>query len=137
MRSLLFSLLLLLAGNSFSQANQPYSFLIVQVVNDLDENKQMYYASIQQYGIDQDLNELLNLVPYNRKTIKANPTMAFYDQRSDTSSTFFNYFRKGSSEVLQFISSKGWELFSVIANVTAYGGEISTTPVYYFRKPAK
>ena len=148
MRLLILSLLTLMANDIFSQTNKPQSFLIVHTERHFDQSKEMYYSTIQTNSSNQSLSELLQLMPFDSKRKKTNLSVAFYKEQSDTAASIYNYFMD-ESEVLQFVSSKGWELFSVIGQITSDADQhlvngqfqtytkISTKPIYYFRKYLK
>lgn len=148
MRLFILSLLTIMANSSYCQTSQPMSFLIVQTGRDYDWNKELYYTTIQTTNTNQSLTELLQIVPYKPKKKKTDASVAFYKEQTDTAATLYNYF-DDESEALQFITSKGWELFSIISQTTSEVGEhlvngqyqtytkVSTTPIYYFRKPLR
>ena len=72
------------------------------------------------------------LVNYKTWTASNSGTELYYKRR-DSSHVFYNYFRS-VAECLEFLDDCNWELFSVLGNTNGTGGNISTEPVYYFRK---
>lgn len=129
--TLLFALIVL-AEQGFSQAKARFSYLIVTLDSRHDWTNGGRYLELVSNKDDPNAAVIDSLVNY-RTRATANTGAEFYYKRKDTSHVFFNYFRS-VAECLEFLDDHSWQLFSVLGYTSGSGGNISTDPVYYFRK---
>lgn len=131
----IFTLLFVLVVSSnhgFSQGTTRFNYLtvIVQVKRDILNGVRFLEIVADRDNPNSGLID--SLVKYKSRTA-ANTGAQFYYERKDSSHLFFNYFRT-VSECLEFMDDHNWQLFSILGNTYGTNGNISTEPVYYFRK---
>jgi hypothetical protein len=122
-----------------AQTPQKEAFLVVKAVGTFDEKNQQYCYFLQPSGsIVQD--DVKALVSYNRRPFYHEKAGAdYYFLRSDTSKTYFNYFRS-QEEVLQYLTERKWTLITVISEISSSydlinkGYQIASAPVFYLKR---
>jgi hypothetical protein len=134
-------LLLVLFAYSYlpAQTAQKETFLVVKAVRTIDNRNEQSYFLLEPSGPSRE-TDITALVPYNRKQLYHEKTGTdFYFLRSDTSKTYFNYF-KSQEEVLQYLTERKWVLITVISEVVSrldrvYNGyEVFSAPVFYMKR---
>jgi hypothetical protein len=122
-----------------AQTAQKETFLVVKAVRTFDERNQQYCYFLQPSGsIVQD--DVKALGSYDRRPYYHEKTGTdFYFLRSDTSKTYFNYFRS-QEEVLQYLTERKWTLITVISEVFSTFDpvnrvyETASSPVFYLKR---
>ncbi len=135
---LLFVSVFSFVGFGQAQDTKKYSYLLVRI-NPNKVKKDVYYTINAEPG-NKYASELYELFPFKPGTYSLDQP-AFYQVRTDTSTIFYNCFLN-TTEALNFLTERKWELVSVTTEISSgwynsSGGAvptISSHPVYYFRK---
>jgi hypothetical protein len=135
---LLLAIGLLLGFIAKAQESKKYSYLLVKITAN-KAKKDSYYTISAEPG-NKDASEIYELIPFTPGIYSLNQP-AFYQVRNDTSTVFFNCFLN-TTEALNFLSERKWELVSVTNEISSgwynsSGGPVTTissNPVYYLRK---
>jgi hypothetical protein len=141
--TLLFGLL-----SASAQSSTKYSYLVVRMPSIYDKRLDSVYKIINAENGNPYAQEIYALRSFAGNKDVFWYTQDFYSHRTDSSKTFYNFF-ENTTEALQFLSEKGWELISVNNDIkssseTHSSGNlylpytvIQASPVYYFRKTIK
>ena len=121
-----------------AQHTKRYTYLLVRI-NEIKVKKDVYYTITAEPG-NKYASAIYGLLPF-KPGIYSLDQPAFYQVRSDTSTVFYNCFLN-TTEALNFLSERSWELVSVTTDISSgwynsSGGAVTTiysNPVYYFRK---
>jgi hypothetical protein len=133
----------------FSQQNIKTTYLVVRMNEDqLDNLFKKKFVRIIADGGNQYAIDIYSLRLFDPSKKAINGEYKYYDGKNDTvaSAGLYNYF-ENTTQALMFIAGKGWELISVVSEVSSsYKFErdpagqltiiptITSTPVYYFKK---
>jgi hypothetical protein len=124
--------LFVFSDRGFSQTKTRFSYLTVTLRSRHDFNFGGRYLELVTDKDNPNSAVIDSLVNY-KTWPGSNTGTEFYYKRKDTSHVFFNYFRS-VAECLEFLDDRDWQLFSVLGNTNGNSGNISTEPVYYFRR---
>ena len=124
--------LFIFSDPGFSQGKSRFSYLTVTLRSRHDYWNGGRYLELVTDKDNPNSAVIDSLVNYKTWTASNTGTELYYKRR-DSSHVFYNYFRS-VGECLEFLDDCNWELFSVLGNTNGTGGNVSTDPVYYFRK---
>lgn len=131
----IFTLLFVLSvfsDTGFSQGKTRFSYLTVTLRSRHDYWNGGSFLELETDKGNPNFAVIDSLVNYKTWTA-SNTAVAFYYKAKDTAHVFYNYFRS-VAECLEFLDDHDWQLFSVVGYTSGTNGNISTEPVYYFRK---
>lgn len=131
----------------YSQEKAVMAYLLVRIETEYKSVPQYVYYTINAEGGCDEAAKFYSFKKFNPKKDAVNAGAAFYPEETDTSKTYYNYF-KSTTLALNFILKNGWELLAVYSETSSgsnlvqngNGSEmlpvttVSSHPVFCFKK---
>jgi hypothetical protein len=130
---------------SLGQAEPRETYLIVRIQKQDGKQVDKFYYTIEAEPFNDYALDLYNLEPFKKNYFVPKAGVAFYYNRPDSATLYYNYF-KSETEALDFMGKQNWRLVTVLNEISSgyktAGIDIdgppyttvSSRPVYYFRK---